>query len=62
MCSAKRSPSGGGWALEHRHGRIRDKLRAQFSSVDECFAALDADSSGTLNRRELAVGLAKASN
>jgi len=59
VCRARRSPSGFGWALEHRHCRIRDKLRAQFCSVEECFAALDEDSSGTLNRRELAVGLAK---
>ena len=32
----------------------------QFASVEECFAAIDEDGSGTLNRRELAVGLAKA--
>ena len=32
----------------------------QFASVEDCFAALDEDGSGTLNRRELAVGLAKA--
>ncbi len=61
VCTARRSPSGSGWALEHRHNRIRDKLRAQFCSVEDCFAALDEDNSGTLNRRELAVGLAKAS-
>ena len=61
VCMARRNPSGHGWALDHRHDRIRDKLRAQFGSVEECFAMLDEDRSGTLNRRELAVGLAKVS-
>lgn len=37
--------------------RIKRKLEDKFPSPEECFAALDKDGGGSLDRVELAVGL-----
>ena len=52
-------PFGDKWCRPNKLRRIRTKLAATFSSAHECFCKLDDDGGGSINRKELVLGLFK---
>ena len=50
-------PSGEAWVMAHKLRRVRSILAARAADADEMFALLDSDGGGSLDRKEVAVGL-----
>ena len=51
------SPFGIAWCRPNKLRRIRVKLTNAFESAEDCFAKLDDDGGGSINRKEMVMGL-----
>ena len=51
------SPVGSGWCRPNKLRRIRVKLTNTFPSAEYCFKKLDQDGGGSVDRKEMVMGL-----